>query len=160
MHPALQAVAICAVGAALEGALAGRGVRARFAELRQPSFSPSLTSWFAIGAVYYVICFALLYRLLATDSATAAHRAAVAVLLALMAMNAGWGWLFFRRKDLRGSFLAFFPYTLLALALGILLLRLDWIAALLLLPYLLYLGYALWWSHRLWALNRDPARAA
>ena len=157
MHPALHAVVICGVAAALEGTLAGRGVRARFAELRQPPFSPSLTVWFAIGGVYYILCFALLYRLLGTGLPTAAHRAAFYLLLALMVTNAGWGWLFFRRKDLYGSFLAFFPYTVLALTLAVVLVGFDWASAVLVLPYLVYLGYALWWSRRLWALNRGPA---
>jgi tryptophan-rich sensory protein len=146
VHPAIQAIVICGVAAGLEGALAGSGVRARFRELRQPSFSPPLALWFVIGAVYYVICFALLYRLLGSGWPTVAHRAAFYLLLALMIMNAAWGWLFFRRKDLRGSMLAFVPYALLALALTIVLARSDRTAALLFLPYLLYLGYALWWS--------------
>ena len=157
MHPALQALIICAAAAAAEGLLAGRGIRARFAELRQPPHSPSLTAWFVIGAGYYVICFVLLLRLLTSTLPSTAHRAAFFLLIALMATNAAWGWLFFRRKDLRASFLAFIPYSCIGAALAIVLLGIDRISAAILAPYLLYLGYAMWWSHRLWSLNRQPS---
>jgi hypothetical protein len=64
---------------------------------------------FVIGFVYYVICFMLLFRLLASRLPTGSHVIALALLLAFMLVNAAWGWVFFRRKDLRVSFLAFVP---------------------------------------------------
>ena len=70
-----------------------------------------------------------------------------------MAVNAGWGFLFFRLKNVRASFLAFLPYIALTLALLMILISKDRISALLLAPYLTYLGYALWWAHRVWVLN-------
>lgn len=152
MRAALLALLICAASALLEGALAGRDVRARFAELRQPRYSPPLTLWILIGGTYYLICFVVIYRLIAAGAGI--HRLPLALLLALMVANAAWGLLFFRRKDLRGSFLAFVPYTLLALALIVVLCRSDPTSALVLAPYVMYLGYAVWWSWRVWALNR------
>jgi len=127
---------------------------ARFAELRLPRFSPSFTVWVSIGGAYYIICFAILYRLLASHLPGSIHNAAFILVVLLMAANAAWGVLFFRRKDLRASFLAFFPYDLLTLVLTLMLANIDWIAALLLAPYLAYLGYASWWAHRVWVLNR------
>ena len=100
------------------------------------------------------MCFVLLYRLLGSTRSSGAFRAAFFLLLALMVANALWGWLFFRRKDLWASFLAFIPYSLIAVALAAVLMFIDRTAALLLTPYLLYLVYALWWSYRLWSLNR------
>ena len=137
--------------------MTGRGVRARFAALRQPPYSPPLTIWFLIGGAYYVICFVLLSRLLASGLPTVPHRVALGLLVALMVGNAAWGLLFFRRKDLRASFLAFLPYGLIALMLAIILGRVDRTAFWVFAAYLLYLGYATWWSHRLWVLNRAPA---
>lgn len=154
MHPAVLALLVCAAAAALEGALAGRGVRARFAELRQPPFSPPLSLWFAIGAAYYIICFVILWRLFASGLTSPTHRAGLVLLLALMVANAAWGFLFFRRRDLRASFFAFLPYGLLALALELVLIGGDRTSALVLLPYLAYLSYGIWWSYRVWLLNR------
>jgi tryptophan-rich sensory protein len=144
---------ICAGAAGLEGSIAGGGVRARFRELRLPSYSPSLFVWFVIGAAYYVICFAILNRLLAAGLPTSRHQLAFVLLLVLMVLNAGWGWLFFRRKDLRASYLAFFVYDLVALVLTGVLAGIDPLSALLLFLYFLYQLYAIWWAHRLWKLN-------
>jgi tryptophan-rich sensory protein len=153
MSPVVVALLICVVATILEAALAGRGVRARFAELRLPPYSPSLTAWFLIGGAYYVICFVILYRLLVSDPRSSSHPVAFILLLVLMALNAAWGFLFFRFKNLRASFLAFVPYGVLTLVLVVMLATTDRISALLLAPYLVYLGYALWWSYRVWVLN-------
>ena len=110
--------------------------------------------WLLIGGAYYVVCFAILYRLIASDLPSTSHKAAVVVLLMLMVANAAWGFLFFRVGNLRASFLAFIPYGLLALLLAALLATIDLTCLMLLAPYLAYLGYATWWAHSLWLLNR------
>lgn len=153
MRPTLLAVLVCAVAAALEGWAAGGGIRARFAELRLPRFSPPLAVWAGIGLGYYVICFLILRRLFSTPLANRSVQLALALLGAMMLVNAGWGFLFFRLRDLRLSFLAFTPYGILVLALAAALLCVDPPAAWILLPYLLYLMYATWWGYRLWRLN-------
>jgi tryptophan-rich sensory protein len=154
LRSAILALLVCASAAVLEGALAGRGIRARFAELQLPRFSPSLAAWVLIGGAYYIMCFAILYRLLASGLPSRSHTAAFMLLLMLMVANAAWGVLFFRSKNLRASFLAFVPYGFLALVLTLVLASIDSTSALLLAPYLAYLGYALWWAHRVWVLNR------
>ena len=152
MINALISALICGGAAVLEGVAAGRGVRARFTELRLPPCSPPLALWVGIGLAYYVICFAVLVRLLAL-STSVLRAAALGLLLAILLVNAGWGVLFFRLKDVRASYLAFFPYAVLVLALGGLLVRIDPIGACILLPYLMYLVYATWWGRALWRLN-------
>ncbi len=156
MNPTLLAFALCLIGAVLEGALAGGRVRARFAELRLPSGSPPLPVWFAIGIAYYVICFFVSRRLFLAGFAKDESRLALLLLVVLMLANAAWGLVFFRWRNLRWSFLAFFPYGVVVLLLDIVLLRVDGLAALLLLPYLLYLIYATWWGYQLWRLNAIP----
>jgi tryptophan-rich sensory protein len=153
MRPIVLALIICVIAAALEGLIAGRGVRARFRELRLPSYSPPLAIWVLIGGAYYVICYVILYRLLAAGLPSSRHQVGFVMLLVLMVLNAAWGWLFFRRKDLRASYLAFFLYDAVAVFLIVVLAGIDAISALLLVPYLLYQLYAIWWAHRLWKLN-------
>lgn len=161
MRPALIAFVLCVVAAALESVAAGGGVKARFAQLRLPRLSPPLTVWIAIGVGYYVMCFVILSRLLAAPLVNSAMgRVALGLTCALMLANAAWGLLFFRRRNLRASFLAFPPYVVLTLALGAALLRVDRIAAMILAPYLLYLVYATWWGYRLWRLNEPSGGAA
>ena len=156
MRLALVSAAICAGAAALEGVAAGRDVRARFAELQLPRFSPPLAMWIAIGLGYYVVCFVVLQRLLSLDSASTQRTVALGLLIAAMLINAAWGWLFFRLKNMRASYLTYLPYGIIILALATLLLRIDPGSALVLLPYLVYLIYAAWWGRALWRLNGAP----
>ena len=157
MKPAAVALIICVIAAALEGWIAGSGVRARFRELRLPAYSPSLPVWLMIGGVYYVMCYAILYRLLAAGLPTGRYQIGFVLLILLMVLNAGWGWLFFRRKDLRASYLSFFLYDLVALILIGVLLGIDPMSALLLVPYFFYQLYAIWWAYRLWKVNSDSS---
>lgn len=138
--------------AALEGLLAGRGVRARFAELRLPRYSPPLVVWFIIGGLFYVVCFTVSYRLFRLPDSTS-RDAGIALLVCMMLMNALWNYLFFRARDLFLSFVAYLPYCVVAVALFLLTLQLDRIAALSLLPYILYLSYAIAWGYGLWKRN-------
>jgi tryptophan-rich sensory protein len=140
--PLTYALVLCAISAVLEGVLAGRGVQARFADLRLPLFSPPLPVWFVIGGIFYVVCFTVLYRLFSLPG-SGLRDAALALLVGMMLMNALWNYLFFRVRNLFLSFVACLPYGLVAVALFVLTLRLDGLAALALSPYILYLGYAI-----------------
>jgi len=53
VNPTLSALLICIMAAALEGALAGSGVRQRLTALRMPRYSPPFTFGLLIGLVYY-----------------------------------------------------------------------------------------------------------
>jgi tryptophan-rich sensory protein len=150
---ALISLAICALAAAFEGAMAGNGVKLRLAELRMPKGSPGFAVWIAIGVLYYAICFVVLYRLLAGGLARPLATAAFALTLLVLVGNAAWNGLFFRRKDLKASFLSFLPYGALVLGWLLCLLRADPWAALALVPYMAYLPYATWWGYRVWRLN-------
>jgi tryptophan-rich sensory protein len=110
--------------------------------------------WFVIGGLFYLVCFTVLYRLFRLP-ASGLRDAALALIVGMMLMNALWNYVFFRVRDLYLSFLVCLPYGLMVVALFVLTLRLDRLAALALLPYMLYLGYALAWGYGLWKLNGD-----
>jgi hypothetical protein len=59
----VYSLAICVLGAALEGLFAGSGIKQRLANLRLPSYAVPFWGWMGIGGLYYLICFAILYRL-------------------------------------------------------------------------------------------------
>jgi len=63
--------------------------------------------------------------------------------------------LFFRRRDLRASFIAFIPYAVVVAALIFSLSRIFPFGAALFMCYCIYLLYAAWWAHRLWLLNTE-----
>jgi translocator protein len=152
----VPAFVICAVAAGLEGFLAGQDVKQRFAQLRMPPLSPSLTVWIAIGAAYYAICFVVLYRLLMLPS-TSLRNVALSLMLIVLVANALWNYLFFRLQNLRLSSVEALAYSLVTLGLLTLLVRLDRVAAWCLLPYALYLSYANWWGYAVWQANANSA---
>jgi tryptophan-rich sensory protein len=59
----LASLGICAIAAALEGACAGNNVKAYFAKLKSPRYSPPLWVWYIIGALYYGTFFFVVYRI-------------------------------------------------------------------------------------------------
>lgn len=149
------AAAACVVAALLEAVFAGRGVRRRMAGLRWPSYSVPFSAWVVIGGVYYVICFAVLTRLIL---ATSPLRTIAFLLLGIvMLVNALWNVFFFRTGNLRHAFLVGLVYSATALVLLLALWRVDAVAASCFSPYFIYLFYANVWGYRVWQLNRQSA---
>ena len=149
----IYSLAICAFGAVLEGLFAGSGIKQRLANLRSPSYAVPFWGWMVIGGLYYVICFAVLYRLFLLPPAPA-RSAAFALLSAIMFINALWNYFFFRTGDLFHAYLLGLPYGAIAISLFLLLLlRVDRMAAWYLLPYILYLFYAGILGYHIWKLN-------
>ena len=148
------AVALCAVAAGLESIAAGQGVKQRFAALTLPRWAPPLGVWIAIGVAYYVVCFMVLRRVLALPESSS-RTAALALLLSILTINAYWNALFFRRRDLRTSFLTSAGYSVLAVLLWVLLWRIDVTAMLWLTLYIVYLPYANAFGYAVWQANTN-----
>ena len=151
----LYALVLCAAGAGLEGICAGRGIRARFSELRLPRFSPPLWAWALIGVAYYVICFGVLHQLFGL-APTLWRDVGLVLMLGILMGNAAWNYLFFRSRGLFPALVLSFVYSAVALVFFFVLLRLDRTAALWWASYLAYLLYANLWGYRLYRLNLDP----
>jgi benzodiazapine receptor len=157
-HAIIYSLAICAFGAALEGLFAGSGIKQRLASLRLPSYAVPFWGWMVIGGLYYVICFSVLYRLFLLPPSDG-RSTAFALVGAIIFINALWNYFFFRTRNLCHAYLLGLPYGAIAISLFLLLLlRLDRMAALCLLPYLLYLFYGNLWGYRIWKLN-PPERS-
>lgn len=144
-HSVLVALAACVAGAALEGICAGPGVKQRFSELRMPRFSPPLAAWIVIGVAYYVICFAVIRRLLVLP-ASRMRSACLALVTVVLVANAFWNFVFFRVRSVRSAFATTIVYSVAALCLLVLLLSFDAIAGRWFLPYAGYLAYANAWG--------------
>ena len=150
---AVVAALVCLAGVGAEALFAGPGVRERLRELRQPRLSPPFAVWMVVGGAYYVICFVLLFRLFRADWSGGVRALALLCLVLLMSLNALWNLYFFRRRDLRGSFVVSVVYGLIALALTVTLSRLGdgsvWVFA----PYQIYLVYGAYYGYATWRLN-------
>lgn len=149
----LVALLICFAAAGLEGLAAGKNVKPLLAKLKAPRFAPPLWLWAIIGVLYYAICFVILFRLFRYNDNISVRYVALSLLLAVMAVNAFWNYVFFRMQNLFYSFALSVFYTLLAVALFVCLLRFDYVAAYAEIPYLLYLIYAFYWGYSLLKLN-------
>ena len=152
----LSALGVCIVGAILEGLTAGNNIKPLFAKLRFPSYSAPLWAWYIIGALYYVTCFVILYRLFRFDGDAPLWNVALTLILIVIAVNALWNYVFFRAQNLFGAFLLGFPYAFVVIALFVCLRQFDKLAAWVMVPYLIYLLYACRWSYALWKLNSPP----
>jgi len=144
---------ICLIAAGAEGVLAGGDVRRALAEIRQPSWALPLRGWIAVGLAYYAVCFFVLWRLLEAGLERTEVIASFALLVAIMAANAAFNWLFFRKRDFRASFWFFVPYAVLVAGLIALLSRIDLPSMAAVAVYAAYLPYALAWSLFVWRLN-------
>src|SRR5688572_30177389 len=76
-----------------------------------------------IGGLYYVVCFAVLYRLLRGGVDSGAQRGALGLAALLLVGNAGWNYFFFRRRDLGASAVYSALYGAVAVALAVALFR-------------------------------------
>ena len=108
--------------------------------------------WIVVGVLYYIVCFAVLFRLLNLPFSSLRSMALTTALL-LMAANAAFNLLFFRRGNLHASFLFYIPYSAIAIALEVQLFLLDRLASVIFAPYLLYFIYATAWGYQVWQLN-------
>lgn len=146
--PLFYALAACALAATAEGLWMGKDGSRFMKSLKQPAYAPPGWLWAMIGVAYYAVCFAAIYRLAARR-----HGLAVSLVLVVMAANAGWNYVYFRRRDLRLAFWYSVGYAVLVAGSLPVLLQADALAALGFALYAAYLPYALLLFYRTWRLN-------
>ena len=151
---AYAAVVLCATVAILEAICAGKNVRAFFQTLRFPRYSAPLWVWSIIGAVYYAIFGFVTFRLLSAVPPSFLARATLVLIVTMMIVNALSNLVIFRARDLHVSDMIGRVFAGLDVILAMSLVRLDTVAALVLVPYLVYRVYAVWWGRALAELNR------
>mgnify|MGYP003578704664 CR=1 FL=1 len=145
MAPLTATLGIIIAAAILEGILTGGGARRRLEMLDQPRWAPPFAVWAIIGAAYYLLYGAILFRLLSMPQETA-RTAAIAIAVLILLLNAVWNFLFIRKANPRASAWLLIPYSALVLLLLGLLLHVDPESAVLLIPYVAYLPYLGAWS--------------
>ncbi len=150
----LTSTLICGFAAALEGACAGRNVKAFFSTLKFPRYAAPLWVWSIIGGGYYLIFGFVLYRLLRLTSGSVVKPVALTLIVFMMIVNALSNYVIFRAQNLRLSYIIGNIFPVMDIALFFCLVQLDTVAAWALVPYLIYRVYAVWWGHALWRANR------
>ena len=152
---ALTIAIVTPLGYAIVGnALVGDAVKTWYPGLKKSSVILPIWAFFPIGIAYYLMCGAILYRLLALVAPSRKRTSAIVLLLSMMGANEGWNYLFFGRKSLRASLLGMLGFVFLVIALHRALNQIDRRSAMILRPYLVWLGYDVIWAEELWRLNR------
>src|ERR1043165_9271628 len=100
----LISLLICGTAAVLEGACAGKNIKAFFAELRFPRYSAPLWVWTIIGGVYYVIFGFVGYRLLLIEFGSTLWSFTFGLILFMMIVNGLTNYIIFRARKLGFSF--------------------------------------------------------
>lgn len=157
-HPVMVSLGVCAVVATAEGMLSGKRPMHVLATLRLPRFTPPGWVWIVIALFYYAICFTVLAILLQMDGANRSQYSAIVLTILLLALNALFNYMLFRRRNLFSAFLLFIPYDLVAAGLQICLFCLDNTARYVFVPYVAYLVFATVWGYQLWRLNQGMSR--
>lgn len=153
LRVALVTVPLILLIGTISGRLAGSGYgNAWFDALQKPDFMPP--GW-VFGAAW-----SFLYVLLGLSLAFLVHArgargrgAAIALFLVQMAANYAWSPLFFAAHQVGWSLALILLMIALTLVLFVMAWRIRRAAALLLLPYLLWLGFAAALTHGIWTLN-------
>jgi len=74
----------------------------------------------------------------------------------MLAANALSNYVIFRAQNLRLSLIVGASFPFMDVALFVLLIELDKVAAWALIPYLLYRIYGVWWGYAVWKANDHP----
>ncbi|GAB2509157.1 TspO/MBR family protein [Lysobacter humi (ex Lee et al. 2017)] len=146
-------IALCYATAAI-GALASIDAASFYADLRRPPWAPPAAVFGPVWTVLYGLMAVAAWRVWRRAGFTAA-RVALGLFVAQLVVNALWSWLFFGWR-LGGPALAdIVLLDVLVVATIAAFARIDRAAALLLVPYLLWISYATALNAAVWRLNPD-----
>jgi benzodiazapine receptor len=152
----LGRLALClavSLGAGALGALASVDAAAFYATLVQPQWAPPATVFAPVWTVLYVLMAIAAFRVWRRQ--VFAQGPALYLFAVQLILNAVWSWLFFRLHD---GAIAFVDIVLLWIAVVttlVLFWRVDRIAGVLFVPYLLWVSFALCLNLSVWRLNPE-----
>lgn len=142
---------VCFVAAAV-GAIASLDAVDFYTSLERPAWAPPAGAFAPVWNVLFVLM-AVAAWLVWLKRGTAGARGAFALFLAQLICNAAWSWAFFVWRSGAWAVVNALLLWLLVLATLVAFWRLRKVAAILLLPYLLWVTYALGLTYSIWRLN-------
>ena len=124
-----------------------------YAGLEKPGFTPPNWVFAPVWTILYVMMAFAAWRILSLPPGKPGRTGALAIFFIQLALNAAWSWAFFARHSPLAGIFVIVP---LFLAIGLTIAwfwPLDRAAALLLAPYLAWVGYATALNVAVWRLN-------
>ena len=147
----LKTIILCLVSVIIEAISATKKGRKWFEGLRRPKYSFSLSVWYVVGAVYYIIFGIITYRQFSIGRSV--YSAPIILLIAVMVLNGLSNFIIFMYRSVKWFYLVIYPFAVILLALIIVLYTDDKISAGLASLYFLWLFYDLYYGYHLWKLN-------
>lgn len=127
-----------------------RSLSSWYVGLRKPSWAPSGRTIGAIWSVLYILMAIAAWLVWWEAGFLVVPLGLFAVQLAL---NAGWSWLFFGRRNPRIAFAEILVLWLFILATLVAFWTVAWVAGLLFVPYLAWVSFASYVNLTLWRMN-------
>jgi benzodiazapine receptor len=145
-------ILVCYAAGAVGGIASIRG-RAFYVSLARPSWAPPPRAFGPVWTVLYFLMGVAAWFVWRAQGWSGGARIALSLFVLQLALNALWTWLFF---SFRKGALAFAEVLLLFLVVvvtALLFTRIEPIAGILLVPYLIWLGVAMALNHAVWRDN-------
>lgn len=139
--------------AALIGAIASIGAKEYYAALNQPAFAPPGAVFAPVWSILFLLMGIAAYRIWSYGLSYPGVKPALVLYLMQLILNFTWSILFFGTENILGALieivflLIFIIITLAAFS------KVDKWAAILLVPYLLWVGFATILNASIWLLN-------
>lgn len=125
-----------------------------YAGLVKPSFNPPNWVFAPVWTTLYALMAFALWRILREASAAGSRRrSAVILFLVLLVLNAAWSWMFFWAHSPLLGLLNVLPQLVVAVATATRFAQIDRIAALCLLPLIVWVAFAGVLNTAIWMLN-------
>lgn len=153
-HPRKLAIAIgITVVLAVYGGLLGiGGMQDWYPSLARPVDIP-MWLFGVVQPVYYLICIAILYRLMCNVAGNPATKRSVGLLLGMMFVAESWNYLFLGLRSVSFGFWSLLGFAALAVVVYLDMRRTDRLSSHLFLPYLFWLPVDLVWMYGIWQAN-------
>lgn len=148
-----KAVGLCLVSIVIEAISATKDGKKWFDNLKRPKYSFSLSMWYIVGSLYYIIFGIVAYRQFAKEKDF--YSTSIILLTAVMIINGLSNFVIFKYRSIKWFYLIIYPFAVILLALIAVLWKDDKISAGLASLYFLWLFYDLYYTYNMWKLNKS-----
>jgi translocator protein len=124
-----------------------------YAGLVKPSFNPPNWVFAPVWTTLYVLMAFAVWRVLRLRRRTAMRRVGLALFFVQLALNAAWSWMFFAAHSPALGLINIVPQLAVIIATIVVFLRLDFVAALVLMPLMVWVAFASVLNFSTWSLN-------
>lgn len=145
-----KTIGLCLVSILIEAASYTKEGKRWFQVLNKPQYSFSISVWYFVGAVYYILFGIIAYRLFKDASDRSVQ---ISLLVIIMVLNGVGNFILFKYRSTKWFYLVIYPFGLILLTFIILLFPNDITSTALSSIYFVWLIYDLYYAYWLWKLN-------